>query len=141
MLITRFDVCKTFVHDLTVDGYAMGTVFSDGKGVNLNMDHHGRAPYGTLWTNLDMGAGTRPFGSGGSSNRLPHSAAFSTFWNLTARTTMALPAADFGPTLNFVSVNATASNPRADWSIENISSAQICQNDLHAFELAQRLGP
>ena len=25
----------------------------------MNMDHHGRAPYGTLWTDLDLGPGHR----------------------------------------------------------------------------------
>ena len=58
ILFTRFDVRKKYVHDLTVDGYAIGTVWSKGKGVDLNMDHHGRAPYGTLWTDLDLGRGT-----------------------------------------------------------------------------------
>jgi hypothetical protein len=139
LLFTRFDVRKKFVHDLTVDGYAMGTVWSNGKGVDLNMDHHGRAPYGTLWSNLDMGAGKRPFGSGGSSNRLPHSAAFSTFWNLNARATMKFPPNDFGPFLNFVAVKADKpAAPRADWSIETIANGELCQPDLHAFELEQR---
>jgi hypothetical protein len=112
-------------------------VFSNGKGVDLNMDHHGRAPYGTLWTNLDMGAGTRPFGSGGSANRLPHSAAFSTFWNLKARKGMKLPPTDFGPKLNFVAANATGTG-RAGWSVEALSN--VCQTDLHTTELNQRLG-
>ncbi len=140
LLFTRFDVRKKFVHDLTVDGYAMGTVWSNGKGVDLNMDHHGRAPYGTLWSNLDMGQGKRPFGSGGSSNRLPHSAAFSTFWNLTARNNMKLPPADFGPLLNFISVKGitSATGGRADWSVENIAATDLCQPDLHAFAQAQR---
>jgi Pectate lyase superfamily protein len=140
VLFTRFDVKKKFVHDLTVDGYAMGTVWSNGKGVDLNMDHHGRAAYGSLWTNLDLGAGKRPFGSGGSGNRMPHSGAFSTFWNLTARNPMKLPANDFGPFLNFVAVKAAdpTTAPRPDWSIEKIDAAQLCQPDLHAFEVAQR---
>ena len=139
LLFTRFDVKKKFVHDLTVDGYAMGTVWSNGKGVDLNMDHHGRAPYGTLWSNLDFGAGKRPFGSGGSGNRMPHSGAFSTFWNLTARQDLKLPASDFGPFLNFVAVKAAdLAAPRADWQIEKIAAAELCQPDLHAFELARR---
>ena len=60
----------------------MTTVWSSGKGVDLNMDHHGRAPYGTLWTNIDVGAARRPFDSGGSGNRMPHTGAYTTVWNV-----------------------------------------------------------
>jgi len=139
VLFTRFDVRKKFVHDLTVDGYAMATVWSDGKGTDLNMDHHGRAPYGTLWSHLDLGKGKRPFGSGGAGNRMPHSAAFSTFWNLTAQQTMKLPASDFGPLLNFIAVQASdpPSTP-SGWSIEKIAAAELCQPELHAFALERR---
>ena len=138
VLFTRFDVKKTFVHDLSVDGYTRGTVWSNGKGVDLCMDHHGRAPYGTLWTNLDMGAGTRPFKSGGSSNRMPHSAAYSTYWNIKAAKAMALPANDYGPLLNFVAYQTSATSVTSpyDWKLETIASAALCQPNLHEAMLA-----
>ena len=82
ILFTRFDLKQKYVHDLTVDGYAFGTVWSKGKGVDLNMDHHGRAPYGTLWTDLELGRGSRAFDSGGAGNRLPGSGAYTTVWNV-----------------------------------------------------------
>jgi hypothetical protein len=66
---------QKYVHDLTVDGYAMGTVWSQGQG---RRHEHGpprpRAPYGTLWTDLDLGRGTRAFDNGGAGNRLPPTA-------------------------------------------------------------------
>lgn len=138
LLFTRFDVKKKFVHDLTVDGYARGIVWSNGKGVDLCMDHHGRAPYGSLWTNLDMGAGTRPFQSGGSANRMPHSAAYSTFWNLTAAKALALPANDYGPLLNFVAfqTGATSVSSPYDWKLEKIANTELCQPNLHEAMLA-----
>lgn len=139
LLFTRFDVRKTFVHDLTVDGYAFGTVWSRGKGVDLNMDHHGRAPYGTLWTALDMGAGNRPFASGGSAGRMPHSGAHSTYWNLKAKKDIPSPPSDFGPLLSFVAVAGQKTTlPSNDWSIEAIPAAKLCQEDLHEAMLAAR---
>lgn len=102
------------------------------------MDHHGRAPYGSLWTNLDMGAGTRPFQSGGSANRMPHSAAYSTFWNLTAAKALALPANDYGPLLNFVAfqTGATSVSSPYDWKLEKIANTELCQPNLHEAMLA-----
>jgi hypothetical protein len=52
---------------------------------------------------------------------------------------MKLPAADFGPLLNFIGVKGitSATGGRADWSVENIAAADLCQGDLHAFEQAQ----
>jgi len=80
-----------------------------------------------------MGAGTRPFKSGGSSNRMPHSAAYSTFWNIKAAKAMALPANDFGPLLNFVAFQTSASSVSSpyDWKLEAIDPAVLCQPNLH----------
>jgi hypothetical protein len=140
-LFTRFDVRKTFVHDLSIDNYTMGTVWADGKGVDMNLDHHGRGNYGTLWTKLNLGAGTRPFASGGSAPlRMPHSGARTTLWNVTASRDLALPANDFGPLLNFIGVRGIiggGSTP-ADWQVETMSTSTICQENLHAAMLARR---
>jgi hypothetical protein len=139
VLFTKFDVRKKYVHDLTIDGYTMGTVFSDGKGLDLNMDHHGRAPYGTLWTNLDLGRGTRAFASGGASNRLPCTAAYTTLWNVTAAAPVGFPARGFGPLMNFVGVTGTTgAPPTADYSVENIPAESLCQPDLYQAMLARR---
>ena len=103
-LVTNFDVRTTFVHDISVEWYALHTVFANGRGVDLNMDHHREANYSSLFSNLDCGAGTRPFNSGGSGNRGAHSGAYSTFWNIRAAAPMRLPPNDFGPLLNFIGV-------------------------------------
>ena len=47
----------------------MRHVCMNGKGVDLNIDHHTKAPYSHLYTNIDAGEGTRIFnGSGPSGN-------------------------------------------------------------------------
>ena len=65
-LVTGFDVRARLVHDVSVEWYALHTVFSKGRGLDLNMDHHREANYSSLFSQLDCGAGTRPFDSGGS---------------------------------------------------------------------------
>lgn len=83
--------------------FSTGVVVSYGRGVDLNMDHHRGHNYGTLWTQLDFGKGTRSFDSGGSSNRGIHAGAYTTFWNLAAAgNQLGDLENDLGPGLNFV---------------------------------------
>lgn len=107
----------------------------------MNLDHHGRGNYGTLWTKLDLGAGTRPFASGGTAPlRMPHSGARTALWNVTAARDIALPPSDFGPLLTFVGVRGLtgATAAPAEWQVEAASAAALCQDDLHAAMLARR---
>jgi hypothetical protein len=139
VVFSKFDVRNRFVHDLSVDGYAMTTVWSSGKGVDLNLDHHGRAPYGTLWTNLDLGATRRPYASGGSRNRMPHSGAYTTFWNLRGAAPVGFPDGGFGPLLNFVGVTGTTPAGAPDHHlIEAIPPEKLCQSDLYEAMVATR---
>jgi hypothetical protein len=133
---TLFELRRQYVHDLTVDGYAIATVWSKGKGVDMNMDHHGRAATGTLWTNLDLGKGTRAFDNGGASNRLPPTGAYTTVWNVHASGAIGFPPSNYGPLMNFVG-SGNGTGP-ASWSIENIDRTKLCQPDLHDTMLAKR---
>jgi len=118
-LVTRFDVQTKFVHDISVEWYALHTVFSNGRGLDLNMDHHREANYSSLFSQLDCGAGTRPFDSGGSRDRGAHSGAYSTYWNIRGQGMLALPPADFGPLLNFIGVATNGKNTSAyQWRLE-----------------------
>ncbi len=141
-LITRFDVQTKFVHDISVEWYALHTVFANGRGVDLNMDHHREANYSSLFSNLDCGAGTRPFNSGGSSNRGAHSGAYNTYWNIHAAVPVQLPPNDFGPLLNFIGVdwkpNASASTYQ--WLIEQPAPKSVCPLELQEAMKARRLG-
>jgi hypothetical protein len=133
---TRFELKQRYIHDLTVDGYALGTVWSKGKGVDMNMDHHGRAPYGTLWTDLDLGRGGRAYDNGGAGNRLPPTASYTTSWNLRGSGAVDFPPSSYGPNMNFVGVGG-GSGP-GHWSIENIPRDRLCQPDLHEAMLNRR---
>ena len=140
-LITDFDVQTQFVHDISVEWYALHTVFANGRGVNLNMDHHREANYSTLFSNLNCGLGTRPFDSGGSGNRGAHSGAYSTFWNIHANGQLKLPARDFGPLLNFIGLDlsGTDSNNPNQWLIEPRTSPGLCPVELQEAMRAVRL--
>jgi Pectate lyase superfamily protein len=138
-LVTNFDVQTKFVHDISVEWYALHTVFSNGRGVDLNMDHHREANYSSLFNNLDCGACTRPFDSGGSGNRGAHSGAYSTYWNIHGHSALKFPAPDFGPLLNFVGLTAKgeAGSSPYQWLVD---SRAICPTDLYGAMLARRLG-
>jgi Pectate lyase superfamily protein len=133
-LVTNFDVQTKMVHDISVEWYALHTVFANGRGVDLNMDHHREANYSSLFSNLDCGAGTRPFNSGGSGNRGAHSGAYSTYWNIRASRSLQLPALDFGPLLNFVGIDLKANGPASpyQWMIEPVAPGKLCPLDLHS---------
>jgi hypothetical protein len=141
-LVTGFDVQTKIVHDISVEWYALHTVFSKGRGVDLNMDHHREANYSSLFSQLDVGAGTRPFNSGGSSNRGPHAGAYNTYWNIRGAGSLQLPPPDFGPLLNFVGVgrNGKPVNSPYQWFIEQIEPGSLCPADLHQAMKAHRLG-
>ena len=136
-LVTNFDVQTKFVHDISVEWYALHTVFSNGRGVDLNMDHHREANYSSLFTNLDCGACARPFDSGGSGNRGAHAGAYSTYWNVHGQRDIKLPAADFGPLLNFIGLSPrVGSNSPYEWLLE---TGTICPADLHKAMSKKRL--
>jgi hypothetical protein len=142
-LFVKFDLRVSFIHDITNEWYATGIVVTQGRGDDLAMDHHRAAPYSTLWTEVDAGAGTRPWQSGGSTNRGPHTAAYDTLWNVTADTDMDLPADDFGPRMNFVGFRTAATSVTSpyDWWLENIAPAEVDPPNLWLAMRDKRLGP
>ena len=44
-------------HDIAVFAWSVGVVFSNGAGSDLNMDSHRLFPYGTLFSNINVGRG------------------------------------------------------------------------------------
>jgi hypothetical protein len=140
-LITGFDIQTRLVHDISVEWYALHTVFSHGRGVDLAMDHHREANYSSLFSDLDCGAGTRPFESGGSRNLGAHSGAYSTFWNVRARAPLPPPPPDFGPLLNFIGVDTRTApvSPEYKWTVEPIPAASLCPANLYEAMRQRRL--
>jgi hypothetical protein len=140
-LFTRFDFRTRFIHDLTLDHGASGNVFADGKGVDLCFDHHCRAPSENLFVNIDAGAGTRLWRSGGGKSLGKHSAGGETFWNIRAAKPIPYPPADFGPvTLNLIAVQTDKPSEKtaAGRWVEAVPPGAISPVDIHAAQLARR---
>lgn len=140
-LFTRFDIRMRFVHDISVS-HTAGTVVSDGKGEDLCFDHHKRAPYEILFTNIDLGLGTRPWRSGGGAALGKHAGARVTFWNLRAASPLPEPPKEFAPpAINLVGVNLgepEVAEAGGLWR-ELAPGVRAWPANLHAAQLARRL--
>ncbi len=138
---TRFDFQMKFVHDISVSGCA-GVVVSQGKGVDLCFDQHKRAPYETLFTAINLGAGTRPWKSGGGEALGKQGGARVTFWNLVAAGPLPEPPKTYAPwSMNLVGVNVGGPgrvDPAGLWR-EFTGGQALYPADLHASQLARRL--
>ncbi len=140
-LFTRFDIRMKFVHDISVSGTA-GVVVSKGKGLDLCFDHHKRAPYEILFTDIDLGLGTRPWKSGGGSALGKHAGARVTFWNLRAVGPLAEPPSAFAPwSVNLVGVDLgrpAVITPTGVWR-EIEPGTDVQPGNLHEAQVAKRL--
>lgn len=141
-LLTDFDIRLRFIHDITVS-HTAGNVVARGRGVDLSLDHHRRAPYENLFTDLDAGAGTRLWRSGGGAALGKHSGARDTFWNIRAARPLSYPPADFGPpSLNLVGLHTDqpgVTEPDGKW-FEAIDPGALVPQNLYEAQLARRLG-
>ncbi len=105
-LLTEFDYRTRFMHDITVTRGSTGNVAADGRGIDLCFDHHCYALHANLFTNIDLGEGTRMFQSGGGSALGRHSGAWETFWCIRSRRPQKWPKG-WGPDLmNLVGVES-----------------------------------
>lgn len=143
-LLQDFKVNTKYFHDLTVSSGSVGNVFSRGSGVDLALDHHRRAPYENLFTQIHVGEATRVWVSGGSRGLGLHSASGGTFWNLDSKKRFSLPDEEFGPPgLIFVGLNAEAPKgvaKTAGWHYESIRPGALQPPNLHEAQLAKRKG-
>ncbi|MDQ3815003.1 MAG: DUF4955 domain-containing protein [Armatimonadota bacterium] len=140
-LLRDFDFRTKFIHDISVEGSG-GSVVMRGKGVDLCFDHHKRHPHANLFTDIDIGAGTRIYRSGGGANLGRNAGAWTTFWNIRAARPQKWPAANWGPDLmNFVGVeskDAPVLDEKGRW-FEPIPPAQLQPPNLYEAQLAHRL--
>ena len=79
--VTNFNLRSKYDHDTTVRGTIL-CVFHNGRGIDLNLDSHRGAPFGTLYSSIDLGKATRVFSSGGAGNNGFPAGAYTTYWNL-----------------------------------------------------------
>lgn len=150
-LITGANLTVMAIHDLSLETGAMLNVFEDSTGKNISMDHHGSGSAMNLYTNIQLGGGTHPWQSGGSSTALPHAAAYETFWNIRSTGAFKLPPKDsngliWGPRLNLIGVNTseTAGNANVttyQWHFENMPPAALMPQNIHRAQLNRRLKP
>jgi len=141
-LLINFDVRTRFIHDLTVSAFCSGNVFARGRGVDLSLDHHRRAPNENLFTDLDAGAGTRLWKCGGGAALGKHCGARGTFWNIRSATPLTYPPEAFGPpSMNLVGLETqqTSSLQAEGKWFESIPHAQLQPQNLHAAQLLRRL--
>lgn len=121
-LITGFDFRMSYVHDLSVSVSSSGNVFEAGYGADLALDHHKRAPFANVFTDIDCGEGNRIWRCGGGANLGLHSAGWETFWNLRGLAALPPPPKNWGPsTLNIIGVTQT---PSTTYHVEIIKPGQ-----------------
>ncbi|MHC4167202.1 MAG: glycosyl hydrolase family 28-related protein, partial [Planctomycetota bacterium] len=73
-LLDDFQFETRFMHDITVTSGSAGNVAASGSGVDICFDHHRYAPHANLFTDIDLGEGSRMFQSGGGAALGRHSA-------------------------------------------------------------------
>ena len=139
-VFNRFVFKTKFIHDISVS-HCAGNVISDGAGVDICFDHHKRAPYANLFTNIHLGEGSRMWQSGGGGELGRHTAAWATFWNIRANRPLAWKDG-FGPDLvNLVGLttNLPSETQTEGLWFEAISPNQLYPQNLHQAQLNQRL--
>jgi hypothetical protein len=141
-LLTRFDFGTRFIHDITVTSRSSHNVASSGKGVDLSFDHHKYAPYENLFTDIDIGEGTRPWKCGGGASLGKHCAARETWWNIRSKRPVSPPGSNFAPpALNLVGLTTdtpSQCDPDGQWW-EAIPPEDLRPANLYEAQLARRL--
>ncbi len=152
-LIKDFDIQVPFHHDLSCEGLAHHNVYMNGTGARLNFDQHRNAPWANLYTDLDVGNGSRLWDSSGAVGRGPHTARELTVWGIrkSAGSFPTVPSADVITTgaggglgwayLNVVGV-AGLNSPQAgrgDQWVELGGASGVVPANLFTAQLAARL--
>ncbi len=140
-LLDNFQFETRFMHDITVTGGSAGNVAASGHGVDICFDHHCHAPHANLFTDIDLGEGSRMFQSGGGAALGRHSASWETFWCIRAKRAQKWPDG-WGPDLmNFVAVQPgqrSVTDADGRW-FEAIEPARLHPRNLYEAQLRRRL--
>jgi len=137
-LFTDFVINTKYIHDLTVEGFAHGNVFSKGKGVSLNFDHHRNGPYENLFTDLEVGDPRRLWACGGRGDRGPNSGARSTFWNIRWKEGK-LSGVPHWPQINYIGAADVKPELSPDKRWVELLKPPIGPLDLHTAQRERRL--
>ena len=140
-ILTHFRIEQRYIHDISVEGGA-GNVSSCGCGTDLCFDHHKRAPYENVFTDIDAGKGTRLWHCGGGADLGRQCGARGTFWNIRTEQPQHHPGG-FGPaSMNLVALTTKdkpSTDPKGRW-FEAIPPDRISPKNLHEAQLLRRLG-
>ena len=139
-LLTDFTFHTRFIHDITVSNGSAGNVAAGGRGVDLALDHHCHGPHANLFTDIDLGEGSRMFQSGGGAALGRHSGAYETFWCVRARRSLSWPKG-WGPDLmnlvGLASDQPSVTDPRGKW-FEALDPDRLVPRNLYQAQLARR---
>jgi hypothetical protein len=131
------------LNDITVSGFCSGNVVMNGRGVDLSLDHHRKAPYANLFTDLDAGAGNRLWKCGGGAALGKNCGAWGTFWRIRSANPLAYPPERFGPaTLNLVALETNQRpvvDPNGKW-FETMDPDIIHPPNMYLAQKEKRLG-
>jgi hypothetical protein len=140
-LLSGFEFQTRFMHDITVSGGSAGNVAASGSGLDLCFDHHCHGPHANLFTDIDLGEGSRMFQSGGGAALGRHSAAWETFWVVRSRRPQSWPKG-WGPDLmNLVGLHSSDpsdADPKGRW-FEPLNPHRLQPSNLYEAQLARRL--
>ena len=140
-LLDDFRFETRFMHDITVTSGSAGNVAASGSGVDICFDHHCYAPHANLFTDIDLGDGTRMFQSGGGAALGRHSAAWETFWCIRAEQAQTWPDG-WGPDMmNFIAVQPgqrSVTDSNGKW-FEAIQPDRLHPQNLYEAQLRRRL--
>jgi len=140
-LLTAFDIRTRFMHGITMTRGSAGNVVSAGRGLDLALDHHCYGNHSNLFTDIDLGEGSRMLQSGGGAKLGRHSGALETFWCVRGRRSQSWPVG-WGPDrMNFVGVRtdvAGVTDLEGRW-FEAIPPEALTPRNLHQAQLARRL--
>ncbi len=137
-LITGFRIGPRFIHSFSVTSMACGNVFMKGSGTDMAFDHHRKAPYENLYTEIDTGVASDLWMSGGDEDAGPFSGARETIWNVKAASPQTLP--DYAIEMNVIGLTTKLSSElkeNGNW-VESIKPEELEPANLFEAQLARR---
>lgn len=135
-LLTGFKFETRFIHDITVSGGSIGNVAENGTAADLALDHHCHGPYENLFCNLDAGAGTRLYFSGGGKKLGWNCGANTVFWGIKAQQPLPPPKAGWAPK-SLLLVGVTEG--KSDYRTVPVAFEKLAPPNPREAQLKQRL--
>lgn len=157
----HWGICYSISHDCLMENFTfsghlnhdVGTgmggqwgVFANGRMEDGNLDLHRGNAGPTLYTNIDVGKGSKALASGGPSRAGPNAQAFTTWWNIMSEqpvdpnySNTATGDCNFGASINLVGVNLKEEKIAAmcdSWWFERNLTGPA---NMHEAQLARRM--